>query len=81
MMMSWADSPEREEVSELSQEIWYIDDRSLSLVEGGGRGRRLSGGFLIKDSILLNILCIYFIRELFYYAMSVIYYDKKYFEC
>ena len=53
-MMSWADSSEREEVSELSPEIWYIDDRSPSLVEGGGRGRRLSGGFIIKDLILLK---------------------------
>ena len=54
MMMSWADSSEREEVSELSPEIWYIDDRSPSLVEGGGRGRRLSGGFINKELILLK---------------------------
>ena len=60
MMMSWADSSEREEVSELSPEIRYIDDRSLSLVESGGRGRRLSGGFIIKDLILLNINTILF---------------------
>ena len=55
MMMSWADSSEREEVSELSPEIWHIDDRSLSLAEGGGRGRRLSGVFIIKDLILLKM--------------------------
>ena len=30
MMMSWAAAPEREEVSELSTEIWDIDDRSSS---------------------------------------------------
>ena len=29
-MMSWAAAPEREEVSELSTEIGYIDDRSSS---------------------------------------------------
>ena len=29
-MMSWAAAPEREEVSELSTEIWDIDDRSSS---------------------------------------------------
>ena len=29
-MMSWAAAPEREEVSELSIEIWDIDDRSSS---------------------------------------------------
>ena len=53
-MMSWTTSSEREEVAELSPEICHIDDRSLSLVEGGGRGRRLSGGFIIKDLILLK---------------------------
>ena len=29
-MMSWAAAPEREEVSELSTEVRYIDDRSSS---------------------------------------------------
>ena len=29
-MMSWAAAPEREEVSELSTEVGYIDDRSSS---------------------------------------------------
>ena len=29
-MMSWAVAPEREEVSDLSTEIWNIDDRSSS---------------------------------------------------
>ena len=38
-MMSWAAAPEREEVSELSIEIWDIDDRSSSFhrrMEGVG---------------------------------------------
>ena len=38
-MMSWAAAPEREEVSELSTEIWDIDDRSSSYnrrMEGAG---------------------------------------------
>ena len=38
-MMSWAAAPEREEVSELSTEIWDIDDRSSSFyrrMEGVG---------------------------------------------
>ena len=54
MVMSWADSSDREEVSELSPEIWYIDDRSPGDSLGGGGGRRLSGGFIKKDLILLN---------------------------
>ena len=38
-MMSWAAAPEREEVSELSTEVRYIDDRSSSYhrrMEGAG---------------------------------------------
>ena len=38
-MMSSAAAPEREEVSELSAEVWYIDDRSSSFhrrMEGAG---------------------------------------------
>ena len=38
-MMSWAAAPEREEVSELSTEVWDIDDRSSSFyrrMEGVG---------------------------------------------
>ena len=38
-MMSWAAAPEREEVSELSTEVGYIDDRSSSYyrrMEGTG---------------------------------------------
>ena len=38
-MMSWAAAPECEEVSELSKEIWDIDDRSSSFyrwMEGVG---------------------------------------------
>ena len=39
MMMSWAPASEREEVSDLSTEIWNIDDRSSSFyrwMEGVG---------------------------------------------
>ena len=38
-MMSWAAAPEREEVSELSTEVRYIDDRSSSYL-----GRMMGAG-------------------------------------
>ena len=48
-MMSWTTTSEREEVAELSPELGHIDDRSLSLVEGGGGSCCLSGSTFKKD--------------------------------
>ena len=49
-MMSWTISSEREEVAELSPEPGHIDDRSLSLEEGGGGSCCLSGPGSYKGS-------------------------------
>ena len=51
-MMSWTTSSEREEVAELIPELGHVDDRSLSLVEGGGGSCCLSGSAIFYKGIL-----------------------------
>ena len=54
-MMSWTTSSEREKVAELSPEPGHIDDRSLSLVEGGGGSCCLSGSAIFYKGFPLSL--------------------------